>query len=202
MQRLDRKDVAEKAVTAVFFAAVFLPVRLVFYTYVSEYWLGSFGVMTGMLLFLFYAAKRNWLGRLGFVVTRQVDRISSGKIGKWGIVSCIILIYIYGNFIYGIESAPLPIAVQMIETLESQGVTSMETLAVEAQGREYSWLNILAALAVMLIPNETGWAAFSVINDLSQGWAMHFATVILVQELELLGILVYFRYIRNRIKKP
>lgn len=202
MQRLDKKDISEKAVTAAFFIGVFLPVRLVFYTYVSEWWLGSFGMMAGMLAGLFYMQRRGWLGRLGFVITRQVERISTGRIGKWGLVLSVFALYMYGHFIFGIEHDPVPAGAAMSAALESRGVTDVESLMEQSRGISLQWWHFAAGLAVLLIPNETAWGAYSIINDLSDGWFLHFATVIFVQELEFLGILVYFRYIRRRIKKP
>ena len=187
-------DWQEKTITGLFFIGVFLPIRLVFYTYVTDWWLGSLGVMTSILIIIFWLNKKGRMGRLGFVITKQTEKIAKGKLGKIGIIMSCVAVYMFAHFIYGVETAP-PDLVQVMKTeMDEQGVSNVETLVEASRGHTMSWWHIGLAFAILMFPNEVSHAVFGTINNLTDGWAMHWATVFLVQELEFLGIIVYFRY--------
>lgn len=199
MPSIDKKDLREKAVTALFFAGVFLPVRLLFYTYVSQWWLGSFGMMTIILVSLFYLAKRGKLGRLGFVVMGQLDRMAKGKLGAGGLVAALFIIYFYSNMIYGIETAPDQTKMLISSELEREGVRTIQDVGQKLPEARLEWTDIILGVILLVAPHEGAHSVYSVINDMSDGWALHFATVLLVQELEIAGLIIYFRYFRKNL---
>jgi hypothetical protein len=190
-------DFKEKAITALFFTGIFLPIRLIFYSFVSEIWIGSFGLITGVLITVMYLAHKNKLGKLGVIVNRQIHSFSRGKLGLMSIISLVFVIYIYSLFIYGVENPPEIRKAEFLEVLEEEGVTDIESLSTS---KNIGWsgpaasYGILFSILIMLIPNSIGFALYSIINDWTNGWMLHFATVFLIESLEGLGLILYFRF--------
>lgn len=195
---MDRQDVKEKLFTIALFTGVFLPVRLVFYTYVSPYWLGSFGLITAIMVTLIILSRKGKLGYVGYIIQKQVMSFSKGRFGKLALFNIIFFIYVFSLAIYGIESAPEELKQQMINTLAQEGVTDLDT-AIDSSDR-LVWTGPGAAIPffsviVILTPNNLGAVIYSLMNDFTDGWLLHFTTVFLIEELEVLGLVVYFRYI-------
>jgi len=180
-------EIKEKLFVALIFTGIFLPVRLVFYTYVSQYWLGSFGVMTVLMVGIIYFSRKNKLGWVGRMINKQVMSFSKGKIGLFVIISLVFFIYFFSLVVYGIHNAPAPLVltVEQIETI--QDIENLPEIRVEPD-------LILPAIFLILIPSEIGFNIFASINDLSDGWLLHFYTVILVEKIEVLGLILYFRF--------
>lgn len=191
------EDFKEKALTIAFFTGVFLPVRLLFYTFVSQWWIGSFGLITGILITVMVLSNKNKLGKLGKIVNKQVMSFSKGRYGKLSLVYLVFMIYLYSLFIYGVENPPLERKEEFVQVLEQEGITDLES-ASKAENIGWSGpgasLGIIFSLIIIMVPNSIGFALFSIINDWTDGWMLHFATVFLIESLEVLGLVIYFRY--------
>ncbi len=191
------EDFKEKALTVAFFTGVFLPVRLLFYTFVSQWWIGSFGLITGILITVMVLSNKNKLGKLGKIVNKQVMSFSKGRYGKLSLVYLVFMIYLYSLFIYGVENPPLERKQEFVQVLEQEGITDLES-ASKAENIGWSGpgasLGIIFSLIIITVPNSIGFALFSIINDWTDGWMLHFATVFLIESLEVLGLVIYFRY--------
>lgn len=176
---------------------MFLPVRLLFYTFVSQWWVGSFGLITGILIIVMVLSNKNKLGKLGVIVNKQIMSFSKGRYGKLSLIYLVFMIYLYSLFIYGVENPPLERKAEFIEVLGQEGITDLET-ASKAENIGWSGpgasLGILFSLIIITVPNSIGFALFSIINDWTNGWMLHFATVFLIESLEALGLVIYFRY--------
>lgn len=197
MKITTKKDAKEKLLTIALFTGIFLPVRLVFYNYVSEYWIGSFGLITGIMLALIYFSNKGKLGKIGYIVNKQVMSFSRGRYGKIAMIQTVFFIYFFSLAIYGIEMAPQESKDIVIGILAAEGVEDLESLAnadnLGFKGGLEAW-GIIGGLAIIIIPNELGFTLFSVINDFTNNWLIHFTTVFLVEHLEVFGLVVYFRY--------
>ena len=197
------EDFKEKALTILFFTGIFLPVRLLFYSFVSQWWIGSFGLITGVLIIVMALSKKNKLGKLGMIVNRQIMSFSKGRYGKLSLVYLLFMIYLYSMFIYGVENPPLERKAEFVKVLEQEGITDLES-ASHAENIGWSGpgasLGIIFSMIIILIPNKVGFALYSIINDWTNGWMLHFATVFLIESLEALGLVVYFRYVRKTPK--
>lgn len=175
---------------------MFLPIRLVFYTFVSQWWIGSFGLITILLITVMVLANKNKLGRLGVIINKQVMSFSKGKFGKVSLIYLVFMIYLYSLFIYGVEN-PSERKEEFLATLEAEGITDLESAS---QAENIGWsgpgasLGILFSLIIIMTPNSIGFALFGIINDWTDGWMLHFATVFLIESLEVLGLVIYFRY--------
>lgn len=191
------QDLKEKALTVLVFTGIFLPVRLFFYTYVSQYWLGSFGLMTAILLATIYLARKDRLGFVGRIINKQVMSFSKGKYGTISLIFLIFWIYVYGLVIYGINNPPVEVKQEFVQVLNDTGVNSIETLS-NAQSVHWSGAaeayGILFSIIVIVIPNKISFTIYSILNDWTDGWLVHFATVFLIESVEILALVIFFRY--------
>lgn len=194
-------DFKEKALVSILFTGIFLPVRLFFFTYVSDHWVGSFGLMTIILLLLIFLSKKNKLGYIGKIINRQVMSFSKGKYGKISLIYLLFVIYLYSLFVYGASYVEPETKQVFVDQLAAQGITDMESAStaenVGWSGPGASW-GILFSLLIILVPNKIGFSLFGIINDWTDGWALHFALVFLVESLEVLGLVLYFRYRKEK----
>ena len=196
MRIINKKEAAEKLLTLLVFTGIFLPVRLVFYNYVSQYWLGSFGLMSVMLLSLVYLSKKGKLGWLGVIILRHVNRFARGKFGLGIMVSSVFFLYFFGNMIYGIETAPMSVTTILTGQLRQNGIESLDDVPSHpASG--FTPPMFLSAFILLLIPSPITYSVYDVINTMSNGWVLHFGTVLFVEQLEILCLLIYFRYIKK-----
>lgn len=194
MLAFGKTETREKLLTAAVFMGIFFPVRLLFYTYVSQYWFGSFGLMTGILLSLFYLAHKKKLGWLGRIVLKHIQRFSRGKVGLGVMVSSVFVLYFFGNIIYGIETAPREVKQVLTEELESEGIQSLDDVAQNAPRVRFTTWQIILGILLLIVPNAGAHSIYGIINDMSNGWVLHFSTVFFVEQLEVLGLIIYFRY--------
>lgn len=199
--KFDRKEFAERIITAAFFMGIFFPVRVLFYNYVSDYWLGSFGVMSAILITLLYLNEKKRLGVLGRIVSRHVKKFARGKIGIGIMVSSVFILYFFGNMIYGIETASIPIKSAMVQELQSQGVQTLDDIKEQSRGRQLDPVSVILGVLFLMMPNPVAYSVFGIVNDMTHGWVMHFATVFFVEQLEVVGLIIYFRYFRKTIEE-
>lgn len=157
--------------------------------------------MTGILVTLMYLSKKQKLGRLGKIVERQVTKISKGKLGKLAMFQMVFFIYVMANMVYGIEYANPEIRERYVQTFAEMGVTDLDTMAEKSPNLRWdgpmAGLGLLFSLLIVFTPNSVGHAFFSILNDWSDGWILHFVTVALVQDLEIFALMVYFRWFRK-----
>lgn len=195
------EDLKEKLLTIGVFTGIFLPARLLFYNYISDYWLGSFGLITGILLTMMYLAKKNKLGYLGKIVNRQILSFAKGKYGIFAIIILIFYIYLFSLYIYGINNFNPELKDNILTALAAEGYEDLDSIAENVD--KLTWIGPgtqlvpLFSLVIIFIPNNLGYVVYSIMNDFTDGWMLHFVTVFLVEELEALGLVIYFRYVHR-----
>lgn len=197
MPALLEREPVQKLLTVLVFTGIFLPVRLLFYTFVSQYWLGSFGLISGILITLVYFSQKGKLGYLGVIILRHTMRFAKGKVGFFFMASSIFLLYFFTNVIYGIESAPEPVKHTITDELQKQGITNLQDVTMNAPRARLAPEETLLGLLVLFIPSQVGYATYGIINDMSDGWLLHFATVFLIEQIEICGLVIYFRYFKR-----
>lgn len=192
------KEAKERVLTVLIFTGIFLPARLVFYTYVSPYWLGSFGLMTTILLSVMYLARKNKLGYAGYLINKHSLQFAKGKFGKFSLIYLIFSAYLFGLAIYGIENPPHEIKTKIVTVLNDTGIHDLNTATTKSKDLHWEGpaqaYGILFSLIVLFVPSKLSYTIYSILNDYTHGWMLHFATVFLVEQLEILGLVIYFRY--------
>ncbi|MDX1596688.1 MAG: hypothetical protein R3327_07090 [Nitrosopumilaceae archaeon] len=170
---------------------VLLPVRLLFTTYLSDDWFSSFGMVAAISLLLLVLVKKNKLGRFGEMFRNQMLKIQYGKKGiiVYGYVifiifflSLMILAVNQGNSEYSFLKE------QIMSEDFMKSSQSNESLNVD------NWIGGIFNFFYLLVSGSPKmFALMAILNDIFDGWLLHFYTVGLVESLELLGILIVYR---------
>lgn len=147
------------------------------------------------MITIIYLSRKNKLGYIGRLINKHIMSFAKGKFGILVIVSSFFFIYFFGLVIYGIDSTEGNEGIRL--ALEEQGITDIETLAPRMDEVNINLFHIILVLFVLATPNEVSSGIFSLMNDFSDGWLLHLATVILVEQIEILGLILYFRFNRQ-----
>lgn len=182
---------------------IFLPVRFVFVTFVSDHWLGSFGIVSAFAIIMVILAKKGKLGKFGEMFQRQMIKIHTGKRRKLIYTNMALTVFIMGLFILSINlgnSAYLDQKNKILEMADSQGQSlrepaDMQRLAEEFKGISTAQLfEALVAVPILVIYQFPYFAGLMAIeNDLTSGFFLHFSTVGFVEVLEMIGVLVFYK---------
>lgn len=191
--KIDKQDLKESLLVFGIFTGTLLPLRLVFYDYLSHYWLGSFGLTSAFVFTIFYLSKKGKLGKIGKMIIHKLEKRAKGKLGKFIICFSIGAIYFWSlavsGSLYGNDE-------KAMNQLNSIGVKDMQSLETKT-GNTIDPKQVPLALLVLFTPNDVSRMAFKVMNELSNGWVLTFGSVFLIDEIEVLALALYFRY-----KKP
>jgi len=177
---------------------ILLPVRLLFVEYVSNDTWGSLGLITIISVIMVVLVKKGKLGSFGRMFEREMLRLTTGK-RKLFVATMITFMVIYfsisitlidqANTIYADEKAVVMVQVadhygdldfvdpeSVIQTLEPDKVVS--GIPEYANSFIHNW----KALAITQ----------GIVNDLSNGFVLHFHSVFLIEFLELMGVYVFY----------
>ena len=185
---------------------ILLPARLLFVEFVSDDWLGSFGVISALSLMVIILAKKNKLGFFGPMLERQIFKFQKGKRGILIIAESTILLVILGTMIFTIDQGHTIYAEQKMEHIPDSIDQKSHVLesAKSMTSSDWAFGAVMAPVGfVTAFPQMS--AAIASIDHRMDGWLMHFYTVGFVEYLELFGILVYYkisfrRKISNRLQ--
>jgi len=178
-----------------------LPIRLLFVAYVSNDWLGSFGIISIISILMIILTKKGKLGRFGQMFERQINKMLHGRRGKIVYGQSIVFLLILGGTIFAIEqgnSVYLDLKNELLE--EHEEFSDPEKILAKAEEIKiqdwiYGFVGVFLAI-FFAFPQLS--AVFAVLNDGSQGWILHFYTVAFVEYVELFGILLLYRFILPR----
>lgn len=188
---------------------IFLPVRFLFVTFVSDNWFASFGIISAFAVILVILSRKGKLGKFGEMFQRQMMKIHTGKRRKFIYTNIALTIFIMGLSIVSINLGNTIYVDQKNEILEMadlQGQSLREPADMQRLTEEFhkistvQLLEALVAMPVLLIyqfPYFTGLMAIE--NDLTTGFFLHFSTVGFVEVLEMIGVLIFYRV---TLKKP
>ena len=174
-----------------------LPVRLLFVSYVSDNWLGSFGLVGGISILMIILTKKGKLGKFGQMFERQLTKLQRGKRAKIVYGQSIFFLLVLGGTIFAIEQGNSTY-IDLKEELISQHEEFSNPEQILAKAEEITimdWINgfIGMFLAIFFAFPQLA-AVFAVLDESSQGWIMHFYTVAFVEYIELFGILLLYRF--------
>ncbi len=202
MGKLDVQDVKEKLFLLGITAGIFLPIRLVFTTYVTDSWLGSVGLLSIFGLVFIYLIHKNKLGQVGRIFERQLRRTIGGKIGKY-VVAFSIMFLIYfgvsiflidrGNSVYYYDKEILYDTLQNYHQLTRDNIPIDKLIGPAPLGvnyEQFAWIsNVEYTLSISL----------ALMNDVSNGMIGNLMFIVFIEQFEVIGILYFFR---RRYKAP
>jgi len=174
---INKKDLKEKIIVFGILTASLLPVRIFFYTYVSQHWLGSAGVLSIVALTLFVLAKKKKLGKFGSIFENQMASVTRGKLGKVAFVITILSIAFFAMSLSLIEKAN---TFYYAEKTQFEQILKGSTHPYRITGNENK---------IDFIPS----VSTAIVNDLTNGWMQHVSILILVGEFEALAVLILYR---------
>lgn len=182
-----------------------LPVRLIFVSYVSDNWFGSFGVISLISIVMIILVKKGKLGKFGEIFDRQITKIQHGKRGAIVYGQAILFLMILGGTIFAIEMGNSAYG-ELKEEILSEHTELSEPETLIAQSEEFEmqdWIyGIIGLFIAVFVAFPQLAAVFAVLNETFDGWILHFYTVAFVEYLEFFGILIFYRFYGTNIKKP
>ena len=197
---MNKQSIIESLVFLGFSMGVFLPVRLLTVTYLSTWWVGSFGMITLTLIILLYLVKRNKLGWVGRIWQKKLHRLARGKLGIFAIVQSVLFILMFSSIVFltdmnrGTEEV---VAVKL--EMEADGINNLAQLTTRGieNSAEASFDDWVFVFTTLITHPEVLGQVYAVFDDFSGGWHQHLNMVWLVEEVELLCLVLYFRYKRR-----
>ena len=175
---------------------LFLPIRFFFVTYVSDNWLGSFGLISAVSILIFVLTMKNKLGVFGQMFKRQINTFHNGKLGKLILFYICFLLIFFGSLVFSIEmgnSYYSEIKEELL--LENTHISDYGLVIDQVQEITVERLVVGALLSFLVFIFEFPMfsAALAIINDIFDGWILHFYTVAFVENLEILLIMIVFK---------
>ncbi|MFB5631539.1 MAG: hypothetical protein ACE5RN_08110 [Nitrosopumilaceae archaeon] len=201
---MEKNDIKEKLIVIGATIGLFLPVRLFFSTHVSENWLGSLGIMSIMAIILVLLIKRKKLGSFGVIFERQMRKTVGGKAGKYLIGFAIFFLVYFGatlifiergSTIYAEDSEIFYLAIMEKGGHSLDNLAAYELIGPQLAGKGFQNNNIITSLDYMFS------IAYSVMNDMSEGWLEHLLVIMSVEQVELIGLLIFYRNLFKPIHK-
>ena len=192
---MDRKDLKEKLIILGVTTGIFLPLRVFFSMYVYDHWLGSLGLVSAIGILFVVLIKRNKLGEFGRIFERQMKKTIGGKTGKYVIGFSILFLVYFGASLYFIDRG---------ETVYNHDMEIFYSLILTGQEFKVENIPVEKLNGPLQYPDIPGfmWVssldyglsiAYAMMNQASEGWLSHLIVVIFVEQLEVLGLLYFYR---------
>lgn len=200
MKRL--KEFIETFSVGIILLFVLLPIRIIFVRYVADDWLGSFGLITAFSLLILYLSRKNKLGWFGRAFNRQMFKVHKGKRRIFVYSQLAIGFIFFSGTIYAIGLGDSYYALEktmVIESLEFKNIDQFVEKSQEDIRLRDLPLAILVFFYIVFFRFDLFAIMLASLNEITDGWVMHFATVFLVEDVELIGILFLTKFY---IKKP
>src|SRR3990172_12802223 len=98
-----KQEIVETLIVFAVMTGLLLPVRLVFYTYVSTHWFGSFGLVSAISVLMVVLVKKKKLGRFGQMFENQMRKVQRGKRKILAYGQAALFLLLLGGTIVAIE---------------------------------------------------------------------------------------------------
>ncbi len=209
IEKLKISDRMEAVIVFLVMTLIFLPVRFLFVTFVSDHWFGSFGIVSAFAVIMVILSKKGKLGKFGEMFQRQMMKIHTGKRRKLIYTHLALSVFVMGLFVVSINlgnTVYIDQKNEIIQIAELHGESLKEPADMQRLTQELKEISTeqllasLAAMPVLLIYQFPYFAGLMAIeNDLTSRFFLHFSTVGFVEVLEMIGVLIFYRV---TLKKP
>ncbi len=185
-------------------AGLLLPARLLFVEYVSDNWWGSLGVISAISILVIILAKKKKLGFFGPMLERQMYKFQKGKRGLIVFGESVFLLLILGGMIFAIDQGNTVYSDLKIQNIQNTPLQSTEQVLESTKDMNASdWFSgfLMIPMAFLTAFPQMS-AAIASIDQMLDGWLLHFYTVGFVEYLELFGVLIFYKIsFRRKIAK-
>jgi len=185
---------------------ILLPVRLLFVEFVSDSTWGSLGLISAISVLMVILVKKKKLGKFGEMFERELTRLTTGK-RRVFIFGWLIMLTMYFSFsIYSIDMAETV----YFDEKERIKILVMEKYTLDFEDPSTIIDTLEPSEVVGGIPNYTialfnDFEAIAIVqgimNDMSNGFLLHFHTIFLVEGIEVLGVFIFYTVTLRRKKK-
>ncbi len=191
---MDRNDLKEKLIILSITTGIFLPIRVLFTAYVSENWLGSLGIVSVFGLLFVFLIKQNKLGWFGKMFEKQMKKTIGGKTGKYIIAISVLFLIYFGTSLYFIDKGNTVYFEdkEIFSSVMSSNDFSIEDIPVEKLDGPQPLLNIIDVQWIINFDYAIS-IAYAIMDDTTDGWLSHFIVVVFVEQLEMIGLLCFYR---------
>jgi len=191
---MNTKDLVEKLIISGVMIGIFLPVRLIFSSYFSDEWIGSVGVVSAFAILLFVLIKNHKLGKFGQIFERQMRKTIGGRTGKFAISFSIIFLALFATTLilidrgYTVHQEDKKLFYQEIVENENYNIENLSR--DDLNGPIYVDGSVLQVFSVV----EYGLSiSYAIVNDITEDWMRHILIVMLVEQIEVIGLLYLYR---------
>jgi hypothetical protein len=179
--------------------AILVPIRIFSKIVFADEWIGSLGVISGILGLIIFLSKKEKLGIFGQMFIRQIIKNHKGK-RKWIIYLQTILFLSIAVFtIFSIHTGNNDyylLKEQVIAEFQKQGTMIDSSLNFDAIQQISSQISpeqqvrAIAALPLLIIQNfEIFSVVLAVTDQLMGGWVMYFWQIMLIETVEIIVLL-------------
>lgn len=184
--------------------------RIVFVGLVSTHWIGTLGVTSGIMGTMIYLSRKERLGRYGTILNRWLDRATGRKVTIGFVFLSGMILYFFGSIMIGIALAPSypEIKQQAVEMIrqnniptEQQKLIEESIRQVEEQPAQKILAGYLFAFALPLISFPVFSTMISITDSIFNGWLGVISQVTFVQEIEVIGMMIFNRIMKARTVK-
>ena len=176
---------------------ILLPVRLLFVEFISDSTWASLGLISAISVLMVILVKKKKLGKFGVMFENELTRMTSGK-RRVFIFGWLLMICIYFSFsIYSIDLAET----QYYDEKERIKLLVMEkyTLNFEDPSSVIDTLEpseVVGGVDNYVVAIFEDFPAIAIVqgimNDMSNGFLLHFHTIFLVESIEVLGVFIFY----------
>ena len=201
---MEKNDIKEKMIVIGATMGLFLPVRLFLSTQISDDWIGSLGIMSAIAIVFVVLIKRKKLGWFRVIFEKQMRKTVGGKTGKYLIGFALFFLVYFGatlmfidrgNTIYEEDAQIFYLAIMEKGGLNMNDLSTYELLGPQlANHRNSQSFNMISSIDYMFS------ISYAVMNDMSNGWLEHLLLIMSVEQIELIGLLIFYRNLFKPIK--
>lgn len=185
---------------------ILLPIRLLFVQYVSSDTWGSLGLISAISVIMVILVKKNKLGKFGKMFESEMKRLTSGK-RRIFILGWLLMLTIYFSFsVYSIDQANTV----YFDEKEQIKLLVKEKFALNFEDPTSIIDTLKPGEVVSGVPAYTN-ALFTdfksvaivqgIMNDMSNGFLLHFHTIFLVEGIEVLGVFIFYSIMLRKKKE-
>lgn len=192
---MDKVDLKEKLIVLGVTSGIFLPVRIIFSSLVSDHWVGSVGLVSAFAILLVVLIRKNVLGKFGEIFERQMKKTIGGKSGKYVIIFAIMFSLYFGASLYFMDRGDTVFSHD--KEVFYEAIVNKEKFTIEDIPKERLIGPISNGFTDMGFIGGLDYAlsiSFAIMNDVTGGWLSHLVIVIFVEQLEVIGLLFFYRF--------
>lgn len=192
---MDKVDLKEKLIVLGVTSGIFLPVRIIFSSLVSDHWIGSVGLVSAFAIAMVILIQKKLLGKFGEIFERQMKKTIGGRTGKYVIIFAVMFSLYFGASLYFMDRGDVVFAQD--KEVFYEAIVNKEKFTIEDIPKEKLLGPINNGASEVGVISGLDYAlsiSFAIMNDVTGGWLSHLVVVIFVEQLEVIGLLFFYRY--------